>query len=391
MVVWDRIINQNRVLETLRAALEAERVAHAYLFHGPDGSGKKAMAFGLAQALLCKSDGIKPCGTCNSCSRAARLIHPDLRVILPYAGDPKQAEITHRFELLAEDPYAPVDFVHAPNGIGDDKKATNKQLIVKRERVDSEILWPSGFKAVEGGYKVVVLADVDLMHTSGSNAVLKLLEEPPPRTVFILTTTRPHRLLPTIVSRCQQVRFDKLSAEEIVGGLTDRYEMSADQRDVVARMADGSMTKAIELADNQELLGLRLLVIDFLRHSLLRDVEAIYQFSRMVGSGGREQVKSALDIMLSWLRDLMVVRATGDVARLVNSDQADVATRFVTNLASADIPAMIGAVEEAMGLVERNVNVDLIMVSLSDFLHRAMRGLPTGDLFQPLADPALTD
>lgn len=389
MVVWDSVVNQERVLETLKAALKGDRVAHAYLFHGPDGSGKKATAFGLAQALLCKSDP-RPCGACNSCDRAARLIHPDLRLILPYAGDPKTTEITERFELLAEDPYAPVDFVHAPNGVGDEKKSTNKQLIVKRERVDSEVLWPSGFKAVEGGYKVVILADVDLVHVSGSNAVLKLLEEPPPKTVFILTTTRPHRLLPTIISRCQQVRFDRLANEHVAQGLRERYEMSEQQVDVVSRMAEGSLTKAIELADNQELLGLRLMVVDFLRDSYKREVESVYQFSRLIGSGGREQVKSALGILLSLMRDLVVVQATGEASRMVNTDQSQVILDFVANLSTTDFPAMIEAIEEATGLVGRNVNVDLVIVALSDQLHRIMRGLPTGNLYQPLADPEIS-
>ncbi len=385
-MIWKKILNQNRVVEALQAAIESDRIAHAYLFHGPDGTGKKAVALAFAQALLCKQGRSVPCGTCNGCSKASRLIHPDLHLILPYPGDPKTEEITERFALIAEDPYGPVDFVHAPNGIGEVKQSTNKQVTVKRDRINAELIRPAGFKAVEGGYKVAILTDVDLINASGSNAVLKLLEEPPPLTVFLLTTTRPDRLLPTIISRCQQIRFDRLSVDKISEGLLERFEVSSQQVEAIARMADGSMVRAIELAQNQELLGLRLLVVDFFRDSWAANVRGIYKLTQVLGSSGREQVKSGLAVMLSWLRDLVLYRATGDSSRMVNTDQADTIHKFSENLPDANLSAMIEAVEDAIRLVERNVNTTLVLVSLSDLMHAAMHGSPTSPLYQSLAD-----
>ena len=385
-MLWSSVINQERVVSTLKSAIGSDRVAHAYLFHGPDGTGKKAVAFAFARALQCTNrTGAEMCSACNACSKASRLIHPDIHVVLPYPGDQKVEEVILRRDLLAEDPYAPVDFVHAPNGIGAEQ-STNKQVLVKRERIDDELLRPMSFKPVEGRYKIAVLPDVDLLNKFGSNAILKLLEEPPEQTVFILMTTRIDRLLPTIISRCQQVRFGLLEPLAIVDALRKRFEADDEQLESIARMADGSMTRAIQIAANQELLGLRLVSIDFIRYCYVRDADKLYQLIQLLTSGGREAVKSGLSAMLSWLRDLVLLRASADLDRIVNSDQRLPTIKFLNNLPHADLKGMVEVVEEAVRLTERNVNTTILFIALSDALHDLMHGRRVNSLYASLAD-----
>ncbi|NND70981.1 MAG: DNA polymerase III subunit delta' [Rhodothermales bacterium] len=386
-MVWSSVINQDRVVGSLKSAISSDRVAHAYLFHGPDGTGKKAAAFAFAQALQCQDRrGPDMCGNCNACSKASRLIHPDIHVILPYPGEQDPREVTLRISELAADPYAPVDFVHAPNGLGAEKQSTNKQLSVKRERIAEELLRPISFTAVEGRYKIAVLTDVDLVNAVQSNVILKLLEEPPPNTVFVLTTTRVDRLLPTILSRCQQIRFELLETPLIVEALRERFDAEDTQLESIARLADGSMTRAIQIAGNQELLGLRLLSVDFIRECWTRDAGKLYKKIQLLTSGGREFVKSALATMLHWIRDLILLRATGDVDRVVNSDQSESTIRFLKNLPDADLEGMVDVIEEAIRLTERNVNTTTLFIALSDALHDLMHGRPVGGLYSSLVD-----
>ena len=195
---WRNLIEQPRVVETLQRAVASRRVAHAYLFYGPDGVGKRAAALAFAQTLQCEQGGDDACGACRACDKVSRLIHPDVHVLLPHPSDADPADIAERLRRLAEHPYAAVDFVRRPS-LKDATAASNKQAFYAVGRINAELRQSMSFRPMEGRYKVVIMTDADLMRIEAANAFLKLLEEPGPQTVFILTTSRPDRLLPTIL------------------------------------------------------------------------------------------------------------------------------------------------------------------------------------------------
>lgn len=386
--MWQHLIGQTRVIERLRRAIQSGRVAHAYLFHGPDGVGKRAVALAFAQALQCQqSDGTRPdpCGQCNACHKVQHLLHPDVQVLFPYPNDAEPTDVAERLQRLAANPYATVDFVRRPV-LGEATKAVNKQASYKVEHINSELRRMMSFKPVEGRYKVTILTDVELMRVEAANAFLKLLEEPHPQTLFLLTTSRPDVVLPTVLSRCQQVRFDRLSAEVIEQALVAGGHAPAAEAGPVARMADGSFSRALDLAGNEDLRAHRQQMVDFFRNAYTGHIEKLAEQIETFGQQGREAVKSTLGLMLGWLRDLMLYRALGAAAPLVNVDQQASVVRFCERLPEADLAAMVGLVEEAIELVERNVHTTLVLTVLAQQLGQAMRQGGAERLYVPLVE-----
>ncbi|GAB5520775.1 MAG: DNA polymerase III subunit delta' [Rhodothermales bacterium] len=385
---WTSVLGQDRVKDTLQQTVARDRVAHAYLFHGPDGTGKRAAGLAFAQTLLCLNSSDAPCGHCQPCSKVQRLIHPDLHILFPAPKDANTDDLTARVQRLAEHPYAAVDYVRRPS-LNDPSKTSNKQAFYSVARVNEALRRTMSFKPVEGRYKIALLTDAHLLRTEAANAFLKLLEEPGPRTVFVLTTNRLDRVLPTILSRCQRLRFDPLPADAIEHALTTRDGIATDRAGMLARMADGSYSRALELAENETLLADRELVLTFFRHAYTRNIDQLADRIEEMGRTGRERVKGMLRLMLSWLRDLMLYHTLQTQAPLVNIDQREAIRNFCEKVPNADVEAMVTLVEEGMDLVERNVHVNLLLTVLAHALGRAMRGQAVPGLFVPLPEQVL--
>lgn len=386
---WDRLIDQTRAAEVLRQAVARERVAHAYLFHGPGGVGKRAAGLAFAEALQCtRAEDGAGCGRCLSCTKVRRMLHPDVHVLFPYPKGTDEADLAERMKRLGKNPYAAIDYVRRPS-LSDPAETSNKQVMYHIDRVHEDLLRPMSLKPLEGRYKVTLLTDADLMNQASANAFLKLLEEPPAQTVFILTTSRPDRLLPTIVSRCQRLRFDPLAPEAIEEALVNRAEVAPDHAAMLARMADGSYSRALELAQSEDLRAHRELVLSFFRQTYTRKIDPLSDLIDEIKGLGRERVKGVLRMMLRWMRDLVLYRTSGDAAALVNVDQADAIRRFCENVPEADLEAMVSLIEEALELVGRNVRTGLVLLVLAQALGRAMRGSHSGKLYVPLPEAEL--
>ncbi|MCS3612687.1 ATP-binding protein [Salinibacter ruber] len=388
-MAWSSVLDQERVVQTLRRALTQERVAHAYLLHGPDGVGKRAVAYEMARALQCPEQADEACDACPTCRKTQRMVHPDVHVNLPHPWsqekDRDEEDMGKRIRRLGDNPYAAIDYVRRPS-LADPSETSNQQVYYRIDQVRQDIIQPMSLARGEGAYKVNVLIDAEKMREEAANTFLKLLEEPPPQTVFLLTTNRPEQLLPTILSRCQQLRFDPLLPETIEQALVDRENMAPDEASMLSRMADGSYSRALELAENDALMTSRELVLDYFRAAYTQKVESLDSCIQELKSQGRERVKSVLRLMLRWMRDLLLYRTMGEEAPLVNVDQKEAVARFCNNLPDADLEGMVTLVEEAMELAERNVRVALVLTALAQGLARAMRGQEVESLYVPLSE-----
>ncbi len=387
---WNRVIGQERLTDALGRALDSERVAQAYLFYGPDGTGKRAAALAFAQALQCEQRGRgapagDACGRCLACTKATRGLHPDVHVYLPQPSDAKTDEVVQRLQRLHADPYEAVDFQRRPS-LEDSGKTSSRQVIYSAERI-RQIMHDLHYVPAEGRYTVGILLDADRMNTASANAFLKMLEEPGPQTVLVLTAERADRLLPTILSRCQRLRFDPLPAEAIEEALVERRRIEPGRAAFLARMADGSYTRALALTESEELAGRRELALTFVRLAYTQDPMKLPALIEQVARMGREPVKGLLELMLGWIRDLVLYRAAGDAAPLVNVDQAEAVRKFVGALPDARLEAMAGLVEQAADLLDRNVHTGLVLTVLSQALYAAMRGKDRARLYAPLAEP----
>ena len=389
LMSWSSIIGQRHVIEVLESSVASDRVAHAWLFFGPDGVGKRAVALEYAQTLLCEHGAPRACGTCRSCVKVSRMVHPDLHVLFPHPTDATPTEVAERIQLLGENPYAAVDFVRRPV-LGSTSRPSNKQALYTVGRVHEEVRQALSYRSVEGRYKIAIMLDADLLRTDAANALLKVLEEPTPWTVFILTTSRPESLLLTVLSRCQRIRFEALSAATIEEALVDREGVEPAMAAPIARMANGSYTTALDLAQNEALHDLRRLVLDYLRMSWSGNITRLTDLIERMAGLGRDQVGYVLGLMLQWVRDLVLYRSLGEEAPLINVDQAKAVAKFVQHLPHADLEAMASMIEEAIGLVRRNVHVSLTLIVLSQSLGLAMRGSHGGCLYAPLCEDSLT-
>jgi len=387
-MAWSSILDQERVVETLRRALTQDRVAHAYLFHGPDGVGKRAVALEMARALQCTEQEDEACGECRACQKTRRMVHPDVHVLFPYPKDVDESNVADRIQRFGENPYAVVDFARRPS-LSDPSETSNKQVMYHLHRVEEELIAPTKYSPGEGNYKVFLVTDAELMNEKAANTFLKVLEEPPRQTVFILTTSRPEQLLSTVLSRCQRLRFDPLLPESIEQALIEREEADADAAAMLARMADGSYSHALDLVQNEALMTSRELVLDYFRAAYSQKLDSLTSCIDEIAGQGRERVKSVLRLMLRWIRDLMLYRSMGAEAPLVNVDQKEAVARFCDNLPDADLQGMVTLVEEAIHLTERNVRRSLVLTALAQELARAMRGQDVGRLYVPLSDAEL--
>lgn len=366
-------------------------MAQSYLFHGPDGAGKRAAALMFAQALLCEQKGGNDkglaCGKCLPCTKARRGLHPDIHVYVPHPKDARIEDVAERLQILFENPYRLVDFKRRPS-LDDAGKTSSKQVIYNVDRI-AEIMRDLHFVPVEGSYSIGILVDADRMNEPTANKFLKMLEEPPERTVLILTAERTDQMLPTILSRCQHVRFDPLSVGDIKQALVGREQVQPERASFVARMADGSYTNALELLANEELAARRELAFEFIRQAFSRQPDRVMPLVERISKLGRESVKQLFGLMLSWVRDLVLYEAAGEAAPLVNVDKTEAIRKFISVLPDAQLDTMVGFIEEATRLVERNCHVALTLVVLADALADAMRGRDRVHLFEPLDSPVI--
>ncbi len=358
----------------LASAIASDRVAHAWLFYGPAGSGKRAAALAFAQALQCRErfDGTV-CGACPGCHKVPRMVHPDVHILIPHANDAVLQELGARVALLAESPYAVIDYTRRPSldGAGG---ASNKQVSYLLGQVQEELRAPMSYRPVEGSWRIAILTHAQSMRTESANAFLKLLEEPGKNTVFILLAERLDQVLPTIMSRCQQVRFTPLDAVEIAEGLEREGLAPPDMAAVLARMADGSYEQARELAMSTELRSSRDFVLDFLRHAFKASGDDMMTRVDELAAQGRESIKFHLLVLLGLIRDLLLFTEAGKDAPIVNLDWQEVLTKFAAGLPHARLDTMAEAVEHTMYMVERNVNQRTALAHLATTLSRSMRG-----------------
>ena len=368
-LLWPRVLGQPRVKRLLQSALRAGRIPHAYLFTGSEGVGKDAMALELARVLHCERGGEEACGECASCGRIAALQHPDVHLIVPLpVGKGEQSEdsptarltehdlraVQEELRRKAENPYRRISIARA--------------TIIKINSI-REIRRETAMSTFDGRKRVFIISQADRMGEEAANTLLKTLEEPPTDCLMILTTHRLDALLPTIRSRCQAIRFDPLTEEELRLGLVEREAVEPEAASLVARLASGSYTKALELLEAGA-LDERKAVVMFVRHAL---GTSPMQLSKDVDSlaEGRDRLRVERFLMLlqMWCRDALVLSHGGEI---INVDQREDLERFLRKFPRADLSAVIADVEHAISLVRRNVYIKLVLYQLSVLLKRRM-------------------
>ncbi|MCB2206468.1 DNA polymerase III subunit delta' [bacterium] len=357
---WDRIIGQQRVKQLLQRMLESERIPHALLFYGPEGVGKEAAAITFARALNCEQGGWEPCGTCASCRGMAELHHPNLKLIfaLPSKDDESSAvdklssdELEEMHQQIAE---KAENLYH--------RIRMSKASVIKVSSV-RDIRREAAFRAGKGGRTVVVICEADLMNSSAANALLKTLEEPGGDLLLILCTSRKDALLPTIVSRCQSIRFDTLPEELIREALQREQDVQREQVDAAAHLSGGNYAAALEMAREGGLIS-REEVLQYVRDVVLNN--PIKLFDRIQGILGREDRQTLSRFLISvgsWFRDVEALQAGAQ--NIINTDLRDPLEKFAAHYPDADCSRAVDEIEHVIALLRKNVHLATVMIVLS--------------------------
>jgi len=358
-----RVRGQERALASLRDAVAADRVAQAYLFHGPWGVGKTTSALALAAALNCEAaPGERPCGTCLPCRKTARFNHPDVHLVVPVfpaglwkeeaekgsADEPGESALCRLYGEWARDPLHVWSWPKRPS------IATEWVLEIKGE---------ASRKTFEGRSKVIVFAGVDTMGIEASNRILKMLEEPGPSTVFILTTSRLHQVLPTIRSRCQRISFGEVPTAEVESLLVDQMEVPPAEAPHLAALARGSVGRAV-LLHGQGILEVREWTLDMLA---LEGTELVSQLSVEVLGESRRwdagRVRQVAEVLMTWYRDLLTLMHGLPDDRVANRDRLDALKREAGLLDGAEVGRRVRLLEDLVQAVDRQVTPSLALFS----------------------------
>jgi DNA polymerase-3 subunit delta' len=368
--MWPRVIGQERVKLTLHSAFRSGRLPHAYCFYGPEGVGKDAMALELSRLIHCRRAGDEACGECESCEKIRTLQHPDVQLItaLPLGkgeekGDPPLAKLTQddlatvqgEYRRKGENPYL--------------RLSIPKANIIKINSI-RELRREASMTSYGGGKRVFLISRADEMGDEASNALLKTLEEPSGDCLIVLTTSNRDALLPTIVSRCQQVRFDPLTEDDIRSALLERTGTDPAHAALVARLANGSYTRALELLE-ADVFEERTFVVGFIRNALSGSAtRVVADVDTVAAWKDRDQVIRFLMFVQMWFRDALVLTRGGTI---INLDQQDDLQRFVARNPDADLLRALRETERAISLVSRNGYIKLVMLHLAIQLHSTLR------------------
>ncbi|MFH0963034.1 MAG: DNA polymerase III subunit delta' [Planctomycetota bacterium] len=336
---FHEILGHAGVIERLRAAIRNDRLAHAYLFDGPAGVGKRLVAVSLAKALHCEKEGPTDfCGTCASCRMVETDNHPNVWI---YAPDAKKRDFT-------------VDRVRALQG-------------------------EMGLKAMGAGMRVYILEGAELMNDEAQNRMLKALEEPGEGTVLILVTTRPERLRPTVRSRVQRVRFGTLSKGDIRRKLTTERGLSEETAAAIAAMSGGSLGRALALAEGEEFATAEMWVRTFAELAQARDaLEAAKALVATVGEKaakrveGKRRIAEYLGHVENFWHDVMTRQAGWEGPGLSGGHEEE-AAELARRLDPGGVLRIIAAVAATREDLARGVQGRLAVLALAIRCRREIR------------------
>jgi DNA polymerase-3 subunit delta' len=361
----DNVVGQKRVKEILSASLKRERMAHGYLFQGQAGAGKDAMAIAMVKGLHCQKGVEWGCNQCEACQKISRMEYPEFRFILPVPSRPKAMKEDKYREILLEKALFRIANPYQKFNYQPELKTFPVIGIEHIRSLKKNIM----LKIPKGQYRMIVISHADKMTVPASNSLLKLLEEPPDRTLILLTSSEYNRILPTIVSRCQVIRFDPLLENEIESTLIERWQIPESKAKFVASISGGSLERALELID-ENYDEIRDCAFQFLEHSLDGNVFKRIEFcEKIFRDRDRTEIQSLLQTILIWLRDILSLRL-GEKERLLNKDKVRELDQFIKNRASFDVERAISRTEQAIDFIEKNVYLHLIIQSLSTDFYR---------------------
>ncbi len=316
---FEEILGNEMVKDHFKKAIANHKISHAYILTGEAGMGRKSIANAFAMTLLCEKGGSEPCMSCHSCKQVMSGNHPDL------------IYVTHE----------------KPGSIGVDDV---------REQINDTIM----IRPYSSYYKIYIVDEAEKMTVQAQNALLKTIEEPPAYAVIILITTNQEAFLPTILSRCVQMKLKPLKDFTIKNYLTQNLHIAEKDADICAAFARGNLGKAIHLALSDEFRELFQKVMVLVKNVGTMDISMLLDCIREM----REQnfdIGEVLDLMQLWYRDVLMFKVTKDMNLLIFKDEYKMINETGEKIDYAGLEAILAAIDTARTRLNANVNMELAM------------------------------
>lgn len=365
-MLFQDVIGQEATKKRLIQSVNEERISHAQLFAGPEGSGKLALALAYAQYVSClnKQNG-DSCGQCSSCKKYAKLIHPDLHFVFPVVKTPKFKEpVSDNFlsewrNLLSQNAYFNMedwfDFIGVENAQG---------LIYSHE--SEEIIRKLNLKSFEAEYKVMIIWMPEKMHASCSNKLLKMIEEPPVKTLFLLVTENEEKIITTIRSRCQLIKIPGIQPDAMKTAIEQRNESAGRDLDNLVHLARGNFRKAINLLEPDEGTHYNLERFkELMRFSYGRKFMDLFHWIDEVSGIGRERQKNFLQYAMGLVRENFINNLKNQDLVFMDEEEQAFSSRFSPFINERNILPISQEFEKAFQHIAMNGNAKIIFTDMS--------------------------
>lgn len=372
---FSEVLGQEHLKSYLIKSTDNGRISHAQLFVGKEGSGALPMAIAYAQYILCSTGDYK-----ESCElKCAKLIHPDLHFAFPVATNDiiKKHPVSNLFledwrNFIHLNPYGNLFEWLQTIGI------ENKQGQIGVDEAE-EIVKALKLKSYEGGYKIMIIWMAEKMNISAANKLLKLLEEPPEKTVFLLVAENEEQIISTIKSRCQILHFPLLPEEEIVKGLIEKQGTDLPIAQQIANQANGNFNKALHLLhnDNADEQFEQWFIIwvraAFKAKGNAAVIQQLIEWSETISKTGRETQKRFLNYCLQFFRQALLLNYNAaSLVYLQPKTPSFKIENFAPFVHSANILEITKEISDAIYHIERNGNAKIILLDLSIKLTRLL-------------------
>ncbi len=363
---WNSLTGLEREKKILQKAILENRVAGSYCFLGSDGIGKDGLALEFAKTVNCYEpiiyeDSIEACDNCKSCKMASQLSHPGIQYIfsLPTEKmtDEQFSAMKEQINLKAHDIYHKINI----------PKADKINIALVRE-VKKNL----AFSSAKNGRRFIIVSNADQMNIEAANAFLKTLEEPQSNTTIIITSSKREKLLPTILSRCQQIFCNVLPNDGIAKYLMAKHAKSESEANLIAAISQGSVTKAMEYLDD-DIKNLRTFVVDTLRVSLKKinyRADLLDSIDKILERKDRKLNITFLNLLLFWMRDVYSIIMLKNTENVVNIDFVDRMVNFANGFPQAKYQEAFANIENSISKLNQNVAPKLVYLSLFIELRR---------------------
>jgi len=322
---FSEVIGHKKLKQVLRQAVINNHISHAQMVLGNEGSGTLLLAIAYAQYINCtQRTNEDSCGTCPSCLKYNKLIHPDLHFVFPTFGDKKKSDdfIDAWRKILLKKPYFSI------NDWLDSIDADNKQGYIGVEESKS-ILKKHSLKTYEAEYKSMIIWLPELMNTECANKLLKILEEPPEKTLFLLVAESTDRILPTIISRTQLLKAGNIDLDSMSNYLIKNYNLDGQRAIDIARLSGGSMVTAHTIMDGDDDEAKMVeLFQKLMRTAYTNNIKEILLISENIATMGREKIKYFIRVSMRIMRESFIMQFNTPELEYTPSNEIDFTKKF---------------------------------------------------------------